>query len=45
MDGHLSISPLVDWAECLADGFPLLFFGKLQIQARRKDEVAASKQQ
>lgn len=26
MDGHLSISPLVDWAECLADGFPFLFF-------------------
>lgn len=26
MDGHLSISPLEDWAECLADGFPLLFF-------------------
>ena len=21
MDDHLSISPLVDWAECLANGF------------------------
>ncbi len=26
MDDHLPISPLVDWAECQADGFPLLFF-------------------
>ena len=41
MDDHLSISPLVDWAECMADDFLSSFFGKLLGQTYIREMIEA----